>query len=350
MGEKQTKPFQLSFNGSLKADFQRSHVTSDGGLILVRELDERLGLGELIDEHLSDSRQGTNKQFTLADLLRQSIYSGLAGYEAVNDAVRVSADPTFRLIGSQKIWDRGAALTLDAARLRDFGDAGERREPAGADGAEPRAGRAPRRRSTTPSGSFWTWTPPRVRSMANRKAVLTGTDTSSSVCYHPLLLFNGHGDCLAAKLRPGNVHSAEDWDELLLPEIERQQAAGKQVAFRGDAAFAKPEIYEALEERGADYAIRIPANKNLELEIEDILFRPPGRLPAASVASALQELSLSGGDAGRGRDELSPRSSTTRASYSRASVLARDEHELAKPVGGAFLQQARHGGAVDQRR
>ena len=68
MGEKQTKPFQLSFNGSLKVDFQGSHVTSDGGLILVRELDERLGLGELIDEHLSDSRQGTNKQFTFADL------------------------------------------------------------------------------------------------------------------------------------------------------------------------------------------------------------------------------------------------------------------------------------------
>jgi len=41
---------------------------------------------------------------------------------------------------------------------------------------------------------------------------------------------------LAAKLRPGNVHSAEDWDELLLPEIERQQAEGKQVAFRADAA------------------------------------------------------------------------------------------------------------------
>ena len=76
------------------------------GLILVRELDERLGLGELIDEHLSDSRQGTNKQFTLADLLRQSVYSRLAGYEDLNDAERVSIDPTFRLIGSQKIWDR----------------------------------------------------------------------------------------------------------------------------------------------------------------------------------------------------------------------------------------------------
>ena len=117
MGEKQTKPFQLSFNGSLKVDFQGSHVTSDGGLILVRELDERLGLGELIDEHLSDSRQGTNKQFTFADLLRQSVYSRLAGYEDLNDAERVSADPTFRLIGSKKLWDRGAALT---SRLHSF--------------------------------------------------------------------------------------------------------------------------------------------------------------------------------------------------------------------------------------
>src|SRR5207245_1353789 len=62
-----------------------------------------------------------------------------------------------------------------------------------------------------------------------------------STCYHPLLLFNREGDCLAAKLRPGNVHSADDWEELLLPEIERQQKLGKDVVFRADAAFAKPE-------------------------------------------------------------------------------------------------------------
>ena len=48
-------------------------------------------------------------------------------------------------------------------------------------------------------------------------------------------------DCLAAKLRPGTVHSAEDWEELLLPEIERQQKLGKEVVFRADAAFAKRE-------------------------------------------------------------------------------------------------------------
>ena len=98
-----------------------------------------------------------------------------------------------------------------------------------------------------------------------------------STCYHPLLLFNREGDCLAAKLRPGNVHSADDWEELLLPEIERQQKLGKEVVFRADAAFAKPEIYEALEERGVKYAIRIPANENLERDIAELLTRPVGR-------------------------------------------------------------------------
>jgi hypothetical protein len=98
-----------------------------------------------------------------------------------------------------------------------------------------------------------------------------------SVCYHPLFLFNHCGDCLAAKLRPGNVHSAEDWDELLLPEIECQQAEGKEAAFRADAAFAKPKIYEAMEERGVKHAIRILANENLERDIAELLKRPLGR-------------------------------------------------------------------------
>ena len=274
MGEKQTKPFQLSFNGLLKVDFQGSHVTSDGGLILVRELDERLGLGELIDEHLTDSRQGTNKQFTLADLLRQSVYSRLAGYEDLNDAVRVSADPTFRLIGSKRNWDRGAALT---STLHGF-------ETEMLASEENLLGLMAVNRELLAQAETQDDSARVVLDMDSTESPVHGQQEGSaynghfeSVCYHPLLLFNQHGDCLAAKLRPGNVHSAAEWDELLLPEIERQQAEGKQVAFRGDAAFAKPEIYEALEERGADYVIRIPANKSLELEIEDILFRPPGR-------------------------------------------------------------------------
>ena len=83
----------------------------------MRELDERLGFGELIAQHLTDSRKGKNTQLPLADLLRQSVYSRIAGYEDVNDAELLSRDSTFRLIGSEKIWDRGAALT---SRLQTF--------------------------------------------------------------------------------------------------------------------------------------------------------------------------------------------------------------------------------------
>jgi hypothetical protein len=56
-------------------------------------------------------------QLPLADLLRQSVYSRIAGYEDVDDAEQLSQDPTFRLIGSEKIWERRAALT---SRLQSF--------------------------------------------------------------------------------------------------------------------------------------------------------------------------------------------------------------------------------------
>ena len=131
-----------------------------------------------------------------------------------------------------------------------------------------RTATTPRRRSSGPWGSGRR--APRAEGVSTPGRPAPRQENSAynghfeSTCYHPLLLFNREGDCLAAKLRPGNVHSADDWEELLLPEIERQQKLGKEVVFRADAAFAKPEIYEALEERGVKYAIRIPSNENLE--------------------------------------------------------------------------------------
>ena len=110
MGERQNHHFHFSFNTSLKVGFQGSRITSDAGLLLMRELDERLGMGQLISDNLKDERRGKNTQLPLPDLLRQSIYSRLAGYEDLNDAERLSQDPAFRLIGSEKIRDRGAAL------------------------------------------------------------------------------------------------------------------------------------------------------------------------------------------------------------------------------------------------
>jgi hypothetical protein len=273
VGEAQNQTFQLSFNPRLRIEFQGSRVTSDGGLILVRELDERLGFSDLIAQHVTDPR-GKNTQFPLADLVRYSVYRRLAGYEDMNDAERLSHDPTFRLIGSEKIWERGAALT---PRVHSF-------ETELLTQDEHLTGLAALHRELLA----------RVDAIESSRRVVLDIDSTEipvygqqeqsaynghfeSTCYHPLLLFNREGDCLAVKLRPGNVHSAEQWEEVLLPEIERQQQQGKDVVVRADAAFAKPELYEALENRGVGYAIRIPSNDILEREVAELLTRSVGR-------------------------------------------------------------------------
>ena len=273
MGETTNQPLQLSFNAALKVEFQGSRVTSDGGLILVRELDERLGFSDLIAQHITDPR-GKNMQFPLTDLVRQSVYRRLAGYEDINDAERLSQDPAFRLIGSARIWDRGAALT---SRVHSF-------ETELLTQDENPTGLAAINRELLT----------RVEAMESARRVVLDIDSTEipvygqqeqsaynghfeAVCYHPLLLFNRDGDCLAARLRPGNVHSAEDGEAMLLPEIERQQKQGKDVVVRGDAAFAKPELYEALEKRGVKYAIRIPSNDTLEQAVAELLTRSVGR-------------------------------------------------------------------------
>jgi hypothetical protein len=237
-------------------------------------LDERLGFGNLITQHLTDSRRGKNTQLPLADLFRQSVYSRIAGYEDLKDAERLAQDPTFRLIGSEKTWDRGAALT---SRLQTFETEMLAEEENFTSLARINRELVGKAEATDAQRRI-------VLDMDSTEIPVYGQQENSaynghfeSTCYHPLLLFNREGDCLAAKLRPGNVHSADEWEELLLPEIERQQKLGKEVVFWADAAFAKPEIYEALEERDVKYAIRIPANENLERDIAELLTRPVGR-------------------------------------------------------------------------
>jgi hypothetical protein len=151
------------------------------------------------------------------------VYSRLAGYEDLNDAQRLSTDPTFRLIGSPMRWDRSAALTstlhsfeteLVTSEENLVGLMAVNRDVIGQAETLDRSGRT-------------------VLDMDSSESPTHGQQEGSayngdfeSVCYHPLFLFNNHGDCLAARLRSGNVSSADGWDELLLPEIDRQQAEG----------------------------------------------------------------------------------------------------------------------------
>jgi hypothetical protein len=98
-------------------------------------------------------------------------------------------------------------------------------------------------------------------------------------CYHPVFVFNQLGDVERCGLRPGNVHSADGWRGVLEPVILRYRGIVKRLYFRGDAAFANPEIYEFLEAEGIGYTIRLPANAVLQNRIGHLLKRPIGRPP-----------------------------------------------------------------------
>ena len=94
-----------------------------------------------------------------------------------------------------------------------------------------------------------------------------------------ILKFNQFGDLERCSLRPGNVHSADGWREVLEPVVERYRERNLRRYFRGDAAFAAPDIYEFLESEGFLYAIRLPKNQILQESIAHLLTRPVGRPP-----------------------------------------------------------------------
>lgn len=98
-------------------------------------------------------------------------------------------------------------------------------------------------------------------------------------CYHPLFLFNQFGDLERCALRPGNVHSADDWRSVLDPVVARYCGKVSRVYFRADAGFANPEVYEFLEAQRIKYVIRLPKNQVLQERIGYLLTRPIGRPP-----------------------------------------------------------------------
>src|SRR5271165_4194251 len=99
----------MAFDGRLKLEFHGSKITSEAGLLAYRELDEALGLTSLANGHLRDWRRGKNTQHSMVALMRQSVFSRLAGYEDTNDAERLSADPTMRFVVGGRAAERNAA-------------------------------------------------------------------------------------------------------------------------------------------------------------------------------------------------------------------------------------------------
>ena len=117
MGDGEKAPLRLQFNPKVRLEFHGSTITSDAGLLAFRELDDAPGLSEIAEDYLQESRTGRNILHHLVPLLRQSIYSRLAGYDDTNDADRLAQDPAMRVVVGWQGSERKAASTSEMGRF-----------------------------------------------------------------------------------------------------------------------------------------------------------------------------------------------------------------------------------------
>ena len=245
-------------------------------MLAYRELDDALHLTDTAADMLADARTGKNGRHRLAGLLRQAVFGRLAGYEDVNDAERLCHDPAMRWVVGDRAISGSAASASQMGRFETKW-----------------LSRSDNLTALADLPGQWI---DKVRRRRGPKTVILDMDSSESptygeqegsaynghfacTCYHPLFVFNQFGDVERCALRPGNVHSADGWRAVLEPVIARYRGIVKHLYFRGDAAFANPEVYEFLEAEGASYTIRLPANQVLQDKIGYLLKRPVGRPP-----------------------------------------------------------------------
>jgi len=271
---------RVDFDSHIKLEFHGATGTSDAGLVAYRELDEALGLTAMADDMFRDPRRGKNTQHELMGLLRQSVYSRLAGYEDTNDAERLAVDPAMRQVVGGRAKDHQAASTSQMGRLE----------------TEILTARRNRKALMNLPGKWID----RVRQRRALDKLILDLDSSVSetygrqegsaynghfecTCYHPIFCFNHLGDLERALLRNGNVASADDWRSVLEMVVARYRDLDIRKYFRGDAAFAIPELYSFLEGENYGYVIRLKSNAVLERHIQHLLTRPVGRPPKKPV-------------------------------------------------------------------
>jgi hypothetical protein len=254
----------FGFQHKLVMDFRGGSMTTDPGLLILRELDHTLGLTATLDGLLEDSRDFRYVRHRIGALLRQRVYQIAAGYEDAVDSNLLRFDPTFQTIVHPEGPGDPLATQSTFSRLENSATWSDVRAAA--------------------ELSFqWFMRHGAKLRLRRRQEILLDADSTddpthgsqqlalfhgkyNTYMYHPLLIFEGHtGHLLASKLRRGTACDTEG----LIPELVRMLPRLRgtfprsPIRFRADAGFASPRLYDFLETEEIEYLVGIPHYKVL---------------------------------------------------------------------------------------
>ena len=286
MGDSQGTLFSLEYNRSIHIEARPERVSGDAGALLLRQLMDRLGYPRLFARHLRDPRDPARVTHPFQELLRTAVLLLAQGWSDQSDVGLLRDDPALRLAVSSRRGQRPLREAVDrepdglcsqptlSRLVQDLG-IGVNVSGLGAvllDAAEQRTGLRPGERH-----------PETTLDLDSLPREVFGHQPGSAWnghyrmrCYHPLLVRSEWGDYLGAKLRPGNVHTADGGLAFVLPILRRARHWAEQVWLRADAGFPEPELLETLEEEGFLYVARLKTNAALERLAAPLLALPRG--------------------------------------------------------------------------
>lgn len=257
----------------IEAVFDAPETSSDGGLLLLREADERLGVTRWFAACLADTRRADRVSHPRLEQVRQRVFQIAMGYEDCNDADTLRDDPMLKTACDRSPRDKALSSQPTLSRFENAVD-----------------GRALNQLRARLEQSYVDALPP------DTETVVLDIDTTDDAThgeqqltffhgfydqhmYHPLLVFDGtSGDIVSVLLRPGNAHAARSARSVLCRLIRRIKARFPRasIVIRGDSGFCMPRILDALEALDAelgdvDYIIGIAKNQRLLKLAEPIM-------------------------------------------------------------------------------
>lgn len=246
--------YAVNFNKNLKVNFNGGDLSSDAGLLIPRSFDEALGLSRLIEGCFP---QTAKRCHSTADVIRQLMYTTIAGYHADDASDHLRLDPAFTQILGKKALASQPTISrcLNHFDIRML----ETLEQLLLDFVEKAyAVNQPEYVVLDVDSTHIDTHGHQENSAYNYHYGTTG--------YHPLMVFDGlTGDLLKVELRKGSVYTSNNVVAFLLPVLQwfRSTFPGIQLILRGDSGFATPELYELLEDFDVFYVIRLKLNATL---------------------------------------------------------------------------------------